>query len=186
MRSNKLIIGLVLLFFIPSTFLYTSYNVFDCKISNTFLPAFFYTYDRDSTSDCLIDDTSSTFEIEFFWETYGHDSLKLPDFDKAFDDHYEFAGYNNYAAYMWMFLTFVLLLAYIVLQLINSSLKMVLFCDFLLISAGITSFLNWLEWKGWHDNVSGLFETYFFIPLLPICCVVIGITGLLHDRKEKK
>ena len=179
MRSNKLIIGLVLLFFVPSTFLYTSIEVLSCKTSNSYLPAFFYSFERDATSDCLINDKSSSFEIEFFWEAYGHDTFELPDFDKAFDDSYEFAGYNNYAAYMWMFLTFVLLVAYIVFQLINSSLKMALFCDSLLIGAGVTSFMNWLELKGLYDNLSGIFDTLLFLPLLSIICVVILFASIV-------
>jgi len=186
MRSNKIIIGLVLLFFTPSTSLYTSNEIAGCKSSHSSLPAFFYTFERDSSSDCLIDDTSSSFEMEFFWEGYGFDSLEFPDFDKAFDDDYEFLDFNSHAAYLWIFFTFILLIAYVVFQLINSSLKMALFCDLLLIGAGITSFMNWLEWKGYYDILSGLYDTHLFLPLFSIICVILGVTGLLHDKKESK
>ena len=173
-NRKKLIIGLVILLFLPRSITFISYSDGHCNVF--YFGSSVYNGRAPLSSDECIG-LEPEFNMEFFWKNFHFDTIKFPEFDKAFDSKYEINGLNVYSGYMWAWLTFFGLIAYVMLQFFASFRNISLSSDILMILIAVGNFTYFLNRMYYYNELS-YFTGYFIIPVVVIACAITGILGL--------
>jgi hypothetical protein len=187
MNVKKLLFGLFLLLFVPSTIMFAAQELSGCNSSHSVIHGSFISFTSDKYNGCGPRDDLSTsdFEINGFWSFYDYDSFKLPEFNKAFDTDYDSNdGTNRFAAYTYMWFAFIGLIAYVILQFFASK-KIARLSDIIMLLVGIFCLMEYLEYLDAYGDYKN-YENYFYIPLMTIICIVAGMIGIASSKKSEE